>query len=63
MSSDLIALRCSADHGFDRLVVVRVIDGAHLTGFVTAWPAGVVVEVRRCMACGITVARKVARSS
>jgi hypothetical protein len=61
MSSDDLRAACPEDHGFDALAVERVIEGAHLRGVVTAWPPGVVVEVRRCVGCGVTVARKVAR--
>jgi hypothetical protein len=61
MSTDDARAACNADHRFDALAVVRVIEGAHLRGVVTVWPSGMVVEVRRCAACGITVARKVER--
>jgi hypothetical protein len=61
MSTDDVRTGCKADHRFDALGVVRVIEGAQLRGVVTAWPSGVVVEVRRCAACGVTVARKVER--
>jgi hypothetical protein len=50
---------CGAAHRFDDLEVVDVIGGEYLRGVVTAWPSGVVVEVRRCAECRATVARKV----
>ncbi len=51
---------CTRDHSFDGLVFERVIEGVQLRGVVTAWPSGMVIEVRRCAACGTRVARKVA---
>jgi hypothetical protein len=33
---------------------------ADLAGVVTAWPAGITVEVRACAACGSPIARAVA---
>jgi hypothetical protein len=61
MSREPLRAACTASHSFDELIVERVIEGAHLRGVVTVWPSGVVVEVRRCAACGVRVARKVER--
>lgn len=61
MSTDDRRSPCTRAHRFDNLAFERVIEGVQLHGVVTVWPPGVVVEVRRCAACGLTVARKVER--
>lgn len=52
--------RCGARHGADafaRLPPVRRLDADELRDIVVRWPAGLVVDVRACDACGAEIAR------
>jgi hypothetical protein len=53
--------RCSRAwplHAWRALPKQRTLTRADLTGYVSAWPADVVVEVRTCGGCGAAIARR-----
>jgi len=57
-ADDVECLRCRAVRRWGDLPVVEVLDAQQLRAVVTAWPAETGVEVRRCAACGASIARK-----
>lgn len=53
--------RCRHEHSPDDWEELEIIDRiitARIRGLVTVWPEGVAIEIRRCRACGSSIARK-----
>ena len=53
--------RCRAEYGEDAWRALECVDrivAARVRGLVTVWPDDVVVDIRRCRACGGAIARK-----
>jgi hypothetical protein len=53
--------RCRHEHtpeSWAKLEIIGRLSADGVRSVVTAWPDGVVVEVRRCDACGGAIARK-----
>jgi hypothetical protein len=53
--------RCRHEHtpeAWQELEIIDRIIKARIRGLVTAWPEGVAIEIRRCRACGSSIARK-----